>query len=781
MSTTRSGLFTVNEFRGRNILKIAPDAFVEINGALGSKVLSPANQDNYQNLEVRGGITSINVNLALKPSGASRATIEVIAPQYKGLHQDYYVTMPNGTRIPFFIPMMEVKIYMKGLYLDDKDGYKPKYYPVFWGLITDVSESYSGGVTTFSITCSDLLSWWKYQSITVRPSSVQAIMGAPTANKFPTVFENMTPWEIIYSLFMDTFFVQRGGAGGEDASFNFIYAKLSKSGISPDFEFAKNKDTFGALTNNVIKYWDARFGFGNSVDEKDSNRIPLEMYGLVGQIKVNTIRDDVLTFNSKARSARNSNINADLRLDYNMLARVQPYGAFNLYGDGAEPLVHTKLEIANEVCEQINFEFFVDSNGFFVFKPPFYNLDVRIPEYTVEPKDIINFNSVINSDNIVNFLEVTSPLYYEVPDLELIGYHIDYDSIKRFGLRYKNVAMRYGNDARTLSRIAAAEMSRLNGTAFTGSLSTPLRPELRLGYPVYIKHIDAYYYVTGITHSLTFGSAATTDLSLEFKRDRVFNDGSIKEGGKRIGDVLKGYVYRYRKDVEKIKGSLDNNDVIDLKAEGEKVLNSSNKLAALTEYNNLVAKDRYRKQNNLLAGPDSSGFYELSPAQQTVQKTDEVSDKGTENAIISNELVMITDETVPFTDKHGYKHIGAFPFGANLKLTKSDNLINFTDTKDIKNDQIDQVIGATGNGPDKSSRTTVEPPPPEEPFQQEGQGPADTFVERTWGPKPDTNTNPDINPDTNPEFFITPATSGPNKLKLVSDQVSSVLGIQGGN
>ena len=153
-------IFDFNDFNHRNVLKLAPDAFVTFNGALGARIVSPLRENQFQNISAQGGITSINVNASTQ-TGSGRASIHVVAPTYKGLHEDYYVTMASGVRLHYFLPMMEVKIYMKGRYTKYTKN-QPTYYPVFWGLITSVSEDYNDGVTSFNISCSDILTWWKY-------------------------------------------------------------------------------------------------------------------------------------------------------------------------------------------------------------------------------------------------------------------------------------------------------------------------------------------------------------------------------------------------------------------------------------------------------------------------------------------------------------------------------------------------------------------------------------------------------------------------------------------
>jgi hypothetical protein len=800
MSETRSGLFTPNEFRSRGLLRLAPDAFVSINGALGARILSPVSTNNLKGLEIRGGVTSINVNLALNPPGSSKATFTVVAPQYKGLHEDYYINLPNGVKMPFFTPMMEVKIYMKGRFLDESTGYVPQYYPVFWGMITNVSESYSGGANTFTISCSDILTWWKYQKITINPAALSSIFGAPTMRRFPTVFENMTPWEVIYALFLDTFFVSDGRA------YNFIYPKLSTSGFTPDFgglKGAERRQTFTALSMDIISYWNKRFGFGLDTEITDPDRMPLEMFGLQGPVSLESVREAVSSFRTTARSARQSSIRARLTLDYGMLSRIQPYGAFDLFGDGSAPTESTKLEIANQVCEQTHMEFFLDSNGRLVFKPPLYNLDVNsetVPYYVFKPEDVTTMSLDVNGDAIVNYLEVTAPMRYEIPGLENIGYHIDVDSIKRFGIRFQSVAMRYGNDARTLRLIACAEMTRINGRAYTGSLSTPLRPELRLGYPIYVKHLDSYFYVTSISHSVTFGTSATTDIGLEFRRDRMWDDGTVTGVP---GTLLKAKVLRYDPktnlglkhkvtDTEKTASeatTTENTEAV-MQRLRETIKDGSATDQELQMLVNDILKEDFKRVSGVLSGPPSQGFYKVDDAsikrteanatgdhivenEQRVLKKQKGSEEDTADvsvpfeqqkaevqAIVSNELIMVTDDTAPFSDRLGYRHIGAFPYGANLKVTRGSNLVDTSNPRDSRSAQTNAVIGASGTRTSVSTsgntETASQPPNTVSQISDPSRVDPDKFnieVEQRRQAEEATFNTP--NPDNNPNLFHT--------------------------
>jgi len=690
MAETLSGIFSVREFNyRRNVLKLAPDAFITINDAISTKVVSPMETSGSKITDVRGGITSINVSCAIIPAGASRATIEVVAPQYKGLHTDYYITHPNGTRTPIFTPMMEIKIYMKGRYVEDGNQWAPMYYPVFWGMIIGVQENYSSGASTFSITCEDLLCWWRHQKITMQSSVITTFFGGATMNRFPSAFQNMSPWEIVLSMFTDTFFMQDDKyEGGIKRRLDMVYPQFSNI-YQPPKDVELLKETWGPFSQKVIDYWNTRFGFNTRTQgtpeeiAASMRNIPLELYGMRGPISWDVATDLVRAFLSKTGIDISSQTSrqAKLDLDFGMLARVQPYGLFDNYGDGAQPTILSKLEIVNAICEKTNMEFFVDTNGSFVFKPPLYNLDVAtggVAYYTVGPEDIINLNANFDSNSIVNYLVVTGPLWQSL-GMEAVGLHADFESIKKYGIRSEQINVSFGMNASQLKMIAVAEMTRRNGQAYTGSVSIPLRPEIRMGYPVYMPHIDTFYYVTGISHSYAYGSSATTDLSLQYKRERIFEDGTsgLYGFGTEKGDVLDACVMRERKDDIALFVA-DNKALTEENIKSTDAAKTNPKLdKSSPDYQkNLEAYIKEQKEQNLkrknrqYAGPDISGYWSISKA--VIKPYDEsVKNPDSADAIVSNELLMITDSTVPYTDKNGYRHIGAFPFGANLVLMKN--------------------------------------------------------------------------------------------------------------
>jgi len=729
MSSTNSGMFSVREFNyRRNVLRIAPDAFITISDALNTRVISPVESGGYKNTDTRGGITSINVSCAVSPAGANRATIEVIAPQYKGLHDDYYTTLPNGARVPIFTPMMEIKVYMKGRYLEQEYNYAPRYYPVFWGMIVGIQENYNAGVSTISLTCEDLLSWWKYQKVTLQSSVVTMYYGGAHLDRFPSTFVSMSPWEIILALFSDTFFMQRDKETGKIAHYNMVYPQWSNIYQAPT---TRNlQETWSSFSQNVVDYWNVRFGYGVT-DSKDPAQyaasliqsIPLEMYGMKGAVSTATIAERIQAHLDPDRESLvyQANSLTSAPLDYGMLANVLPYGLFDLYGDGAEPQILSKLEIASAVCEKVNMEFFVDTSGSFVFKPPLYNLDVAtgdIPYYRIGPEEIVNFNAGFDSSAVLNYLVVTGPLLQALK-MEAIGLHADFDSIKKYGIRSETVSVPYGMNGDQLKMIAVAEMGRRNGQAYTGSLSMPLRPEMRLGYPVYLPHVDMFYYVTGINHSYAYGSSATTDLTLQFRRERIFEDGTTGLINSNEGDVLTGCVFRERlTDIGKI---VTDNAAATTKTEISKVVDAStfkhlgldpndkNCQKNLEKLLNEAKEQQHKKLNRTYSGPDILGYWRISKAEVKSTATT-ITNPDNSTATVSNELLMITDKTVPYTDKNGYRHIGAFPYGANLVVMKNGTTIDATNAVQVGAMQTMIQVDATGtpSTPSSTQSTTAD-------------------------------------------------------------------------
>ena len=154
-----NGIFTLQEFKNRGVIKLAPDALVYISGDLKTEVITPA---NTKDVSFNDGISTLSIQNNVDPPGSSNASIEIITPIY-GEGSKYWIIFRDGDTgkkiswVPWIVPMMEVKIFLKGRFMV---GDSPRYYPAFWGFITNVEENYSGGVYKINLSCADMLHWW---------------------------------------------------------------------------------------------------------------------------------------------------------------------------------------------------------------------------------------------------------------------------------------------------------------------------------------------------------------------------------------------------------------------------------------------------------------------------------------------------------------------------------------------------------------------------------------------------------------------------------------------
>jgi len=697
-------IFDLNNFNHRKVIKLAPDAFITLNGALGGRIVTSMNKNNTQDVDIQGGIVSINATSTVTTPGAGKANIQIVAPEYTGIHSrdssssdGYWVTLPSGVKIPYIIPMMELQIFMKGRYLFKKDGIEsPVYYRVFWGFVSEVTEQYHDGNNTISVQCTDMLGWWKYQKLNLSPNEYSAVTGGAGPAQYPTLFRGDNPWQIMVKLLYETQWKSPDGK----ATYAFVQTNPSKFKIQPIFGPFPDSTEIGALAVTMTEYWRKRFNFFGEA-------MQVEMFGLTKKINMSVLTDpktdaisstdnksdknSAVADTPEASAAVNSKNDAikdeSIAYDYNLLARVLPFGDYDLYAVGGQSLELTKLEIAQKVCESVHMELFVDTNGSIVFKPPFYNLDVTggdVPYYRIEASEVISYSSGLNTDAICTYLELTAPQSQTVvsaADL-IAGVHVDWDLMTRYGLRYQKGNVQYGNDATSLSLIAAAEMARINSEATTGQVSIPLRPEMRMGYPVYIAHKDTYYYVTGITHSFNFGFGATTDLALTAKRERIYDfTGEIMSDiktsdTKTVSDVtggvssrvLKGFVQKFIEATE-----FSHNAISDPSRHNADITARDQQDVKDPEtFKKKLAKDNYLRQIGSIAGPKFNGVYKIVPAavsSKSISDTEQANPNvGAKTTIVSNQLLMITKNTIPYTDIKGYRHIGAFPYGANMVL-----------------------------------------------------------------------------------------------------------------
>ena len=574
------------KINNRSVVKYTPDALVFINGDTSL----PGCARCRGRIEVQKFVTSISVDAGTQPTSHS-ATIQLSLPRVQG--EQVFIDGYNILR-----PGLEVHIFMRGYFpirgmfkhLSDPQAGRDiqfenptsndrldltkyatyPYYPVFHGVVTQVTYDYSDGFYTGTLSCASLLHFWNYINITTGGSwmaqDTKPINDPGRTTLFGHNFNNTHPFSIIYTLYRDV----AGSAAAVD------YALSEESNLT-----AAQTETGRQLFDMVSLYWEQRF----------KTRIQtLRMYGTNGQL-FNAAQQAWLGTADTRDSERllpslTYNDPSTTRTEFDPLsARQSVAKALGLQGSGADfvfsPLIQqdnelfnlsvldmfafdqtisemgatnlwntayqTKMDIAQRVMEVTGYELYQDVDGDLVFKPPFWNLDTSTNRYyRLEDSDIINITFtekeptatyIIVRGHWIAGLKDTVP---DAPETTKRAVYIDYKLVAKFGWRpASSMDITYVTDPKVLFWIGVARLDTVNVDTFSASATIPIRPELRPGYPVYIPFVDSYYYISQLSHSFAFGGQCTTNLVLTCRRAKWHAPGFLEKAPEGQSAVTK--------------------------------------------------------------------------------------------------------------------------------------------------------------------------------------------------------------------------------------------------
>jgi len=526
------------------------------------------------------------------------------------------------------------------------------YYHVFHGVVTDVSFSYSGGFQTAQMNCASMLHFWQYHKV----STSAAARGVKVANSGLKTsytgnwYTNKTPYEIIYSLWHDT----AGSAAGLSSTFS------QKTNIAASYQGA-------SLFSIAIEYWRRRFqtqmnnlrlhGISgqlfNSAQaaflgrlSKDEAKALFPSEGGAHQGSTNILSAaQALNLLDPRKTATNEKAAAEQeqtgtagegqtglfeegdQVELNIFSML-PF-VYDIGSLGAPALFESafmsKLDIAQQVCEATNFEFFQDMDGDFVFKPHMYNMDTSSSRvYRIEDIDLIDIN-FSEKEPIATYVTAKGNTFENVQgtgtegEWGASGLYVDYRLVAQFGWRPGDMEISYYNDARRMFYAAINKLDLLNIEMSSGSCNIPLRPEMRPGYPVYIPYLDAFYYVPSFSHSYQVGGRCTTSLQLTGKRAKFFAPGDTADMNGGLDTIhLENLAYppkplQVLDDENNARMVGFPNVVMALDPQGVNPLEliAGADFTDLTDTQSLRALLYYAVQmRNEITGPDSQGYYQ---------------------------------------------------------------------------------------------------------------------------------------------------------------------------
>ena len=559
----------------RKVVSWTPDAIVLFNG--DTKIAGCNECKNM--IDFQAFITSVGTNAGVT-SGDMTASIEMSIPGHYGdsIFKDGEFIFSTG---------VEVNVYYRGFFeisghsqgtakIANQDGadvydlskvkMRP-YYPVFHGVVTSVSYSFSGGFYSASLSCNSLLHFWQNQKVNTNAAYLAA---GPSESRGSMrldghVYTDMTPHQIIFDLFRDS----GGSMDGLEWVFSSSGNQKAKSALG------------GSQYAQTLRYWENRFAAG---------LYGLRMYGASGAMlsqmqtaflgdpsrkkgkgkEVRTLikNQHNITANSKTvkggllnlakllglirKDSSGKMINAmdvqfqqevsDKRgdsiglLSTELKAFITDIGALgnvNLFQTSYE----SKQGIADTVAEKVGYEFYQDVDGDLVFKPPMYNLDTRSSRiYTIKREDVLDI-SFENQEPEYTYAVCKGGMFRNLAGMSMEGTwgvkgtYVDYRLVAKYGWKPLEFDTTFFNTARSAFFAAVVELEKKNVNTNGCTLSIPLRAELKPGYPVYIEHIDTFYYVSGISHSFSFGSDCTTSLTLTARRKKFLPPGDPRVDG----------------------------------------------------------------------------------------------------------------------------------------------------------------------------------------------------------------------------------------------------------
>jgi hypothetical protein len=510
----------------RDVIKQAPDIVVYINGR--NYLTNPyVGGESGQIVSFNDYVTSFQAQYdtdSLLPTGS----LALVVPNFL----DYQFRMPGGNNL--IEAMSEIRVFSKGSFLSPRGN--TVYRQVFRGFIGSISASSDPKFTTFSLSLQGALGLLERTQIPLNP----ALMSASPMETVPgqsTVW-NLGPYDQLASFFLyksmiDGFNMYSLDQAALDKSSPYFDA-INKGFVAKWqallFDLARDVHIFGRPNvENVIK------------DQRDKLKQPETAATPMSKNAMATAHDMTATVSASDYEEQNVEFYDQLRFYMPDMS----FGSIQLIND--QPV--SRLERIRMVTSLIGFEAYQDIDGAIIIKPPLYNLDVtdlsspdnpaaHSFDYITEANNpfIVNLSemepgSMENEDEAgIRATRVLVRGSYD-PGFQFSGtesflataWDVDLPRLQQFGLRTEPpIDARWIRNSKPeeLFAYASAQLARANRSFRTYSFTIPLRPELKLGFPMYIPHRDIYGYIKSVSINYTQGGDAMMSILLDSVRRR---------------------------------------------------------------------------------------------------------------------------------------------------------------------------------------------------------------------------------------------------------------------
>ena len=631
------------------------------------------------------------------------------------------LSIPNHAKAQFLGPggafpittMSEIKVFTRGYYLTKND--ETVYHRVFWGVIDNVNQVDNETTLEVTLACKGILRIFDLMQFNLSPAVRTSATGAnPSITPFTSVQQPFNPVDSILQMFqaplgddyigVDVFPIETIApeeASGEGGSTQNVQATLKQDYVSKWakhlVDLQKGLRLFGLLNDAVDTKWTAR-----AADAATTAKPETRSEG--GAI-------------SRTVTAQEA-----LKAGYNLdeVGRYLP--SFQLTsGIGLlQATVSTRLARVQEMVEVLGWEGYQDIDGSIVVKPPLYNLNPLKSSAATSDTDrnpfVINLDERIGADTymedegqvrltraaVIGMLNGADAIQISQGPTNLtpIGVFSDPVLIRQFGIRTEGVkSLNYlGNNAGLLYAYAVSELAKTNRHWKTYTVTVPMRPELRLGFPIHIPWRDIMGYLENISWSYNRGGACTMTLTCGMIRQREMYGTFNTNSNKFVYTPVRNACLRWTKSTKDNPALSDS--VVDTNATIATPvalrLSAAEKNHQLATHNaSTVAGDpldsegcRWRIQNDTgLAGDkDTPGPspQQLLTAGVKLEGDDGFTARYTKTFFVQNApmkvdaayCLLVQTTAMPYTDDEGYILARPFPWGRYITL--EDALDTFT-------------------------------------------------------------------------------------------------------
>lgn len=638
----------------RPIIKMIPDAVVYIDGL-------PYVINDY----VGAGVVFFNINDFIT-SITGAADVNVWIPTCNitlSLPNDmrYLIQAPAGQRI--LKTMAEVKVFAKGYYLTPKG--ETVYNRVFWGVLSNVTYADNKKTLEVTLTCKGIMYLFDLMQINTSPSVITAQNNNEQVTAFVDKAAGLSALEIILQTFMspltrdviDQETIAQNNAVPSKDQFQRAYATKWTEHL---INLQKGVRIYG-LTNeniNTVTNYVVNDPAAKDAGVTDASRVGIGLH-LKDEVERNAIVDD-----AKIRQFLPNYRIGDIRL--------------------LQSSITSRLARLTEMVNSIGWEGYQDLDGSIIVKPPLYNLDVAFTDRTGPNPFIIDLAEVVGTETetedesqvLLTRLSVhgtmtDAPLLEGNADLLPHATFLDPGLVRQFGLRQepsKYMPMT-GNSGHMLYGYAVSELTKMNRRWRTYTVTIPFRPELKVGFPVYVPHLDIYAYLENLSWTYTRGSAPTMTLSCTNVRVRELF-ASEKITTNPDGATYAEWIYTSIPNLEWVwtvasrAAELvdDQNKVRTNPIDSDGTQPAVEGMSPTPQQIKLIDKGIITRPTVQTASDDKTSSWRLSGNQGHFDKAVPV-DKAYYDTI--------THTAMPYTDGKGYVVLRPFPWGRFVKLEQA--------------------------------------------------------------------------------------------------------------